>query len=169
MKKQNIITFLIFTLTCFQLSAQDLDFISSLNNSEVSNADKLVKNIIGESQAKYKLLKVKNKASKRTYYFIPKSVTETEVNSLQVAKRVFLIQFYVIKKQDGSETLKLKQVRAPFEDLFGSWKKFFHPSADLASIEAKKNLQHFKKAGFYFSIYKKQGFKDNVWQLLNKS
>ena len=169
MKKQKSLLILLLFTFIFQVKAQDKNFLNRLNHADVSKANELASMIVDQSSTKYKLLKTKIKPSRQVFYFIPSTTPEEEINSLQIAKRVFLIEFYVIKNSDGSEFLKLKQIRAPFEDLSHSWKKYFRSDFNKELASSKRELLHSKADNFHFSIYKQTAFKNDIWLLLNKS
>jgi hypothetical protein len=152
------------------LKAQDLNFIKIINNTTTEvKADSLVLAIVEKSTLDYKLFKTKNKAFKRTYYFIPKSIDTSSNFFLSDVKKLFKISFYKQKQTDGTLKLKLHKIQAPYIAIVSIWQKYFNSTVTFANLKEQPMLTSYQKDNTSFALYKQNGYEADIWQLLNKS
>ena len=165
--KTLILILLLFSVT--QIYSQDKNFITALTSAEVKKTDSLVTEIIEQAATEYKLVKIQNKRFKRIYYYLPSDIYKEGIQLSEHRKNAFVIEFFLQQQKDGSKTIKLNRIQAPYKDLFVSWKKYFKPTATIEELPSNFAMKNFKMDEFNFTFRKDSSFNSNVWRLLNKS
>lgn len=166
MKKLLFITALLLSVIT---TAQDANFITSLNKTTTAAAQVLSDSIISLSATPYQLLKTTERGSNYRFIYIPSNITKEQFLNQRNYDNAFIIDFAILEQVPGIKTLKLSSVKANYTELFPAWKKYFNNAANKESTLTDYSAQKLKTSDWYFTFSKGVGFDNNVWTILNQS
>ena len=166
MKNLLIITALLISSIIY---AQDTAFISSINKADITTAKTLANDIVLQTSTKYKLLKTTEKANRYRLIYIPETLTPEAFKQSMSYDKALIIDFNIIQQVPGIKTLKLSKIKANYNDVFPTWKKYFNSNADATKTPKDYNSKRMTLADYKFVFNKEMGFKTNVWSIQNQS
>jgi hypothetical protein len=159
----------IFALLVYSLSfGQDLDFITSINNTNISTAKTLANDIVSQSTKEYQLLKTSEQSNRYRFIYIPGSIAPEDFKQSMSYDKALIIDFRIIRSE-GKKTLKLARIKADYNDVFPTWKKYFNNEANVNNTLTDYKSQRVSINNYRFQFRKEMGFKSNVWSIQNQS
>lgn len=166
MKKILLITAILLSVIT---TAQDANFITSLNKTTISAAQELSDSIVSVSGMEYKLLKSTLKSDRQRFIYIPITIAEDDFKKKRSYEKALVIDFSVYENEPGIKTLKLHRIQAPYNSAFSVWKNYFRSDAGINTISTDYSLQKLKIDNLEFRFNKEMGYDTPVWSIRNNS
>lgn len=165
--KKILLTFaLLIGLNAF---AQDEAFITAVNKTTIEGAVASAEDIVAETSNQYKLLKTTEKANRLRMVYIPANVTPEDFKASMSYDTALVIDYTIYEKVPGIKTVKLERIKANYNDVFPTWKKYFNTTAESGATPNNYKMQRVKGEGYKFSFSKEMGYNSKVWTILNQS
>lgn len=166
MKKILLITAILLSVIT---TAQDANFITSLNKTTISAAQELSDSIVTLSPLPYQLIKASESTSNYRFVYIPSDITKEQFAKQRNNDNALVIDFAILENESKVKTLKLSRIKADYTVVFPAWKKYFNESATKVSTRTDYSSQKLKTDNWHFTFRKDVGFDNDVWTILNQS